>query len=80
MEKLLSYVPYEMLIETDVGTDHSTITFQNKFSIFDMFLVTRVDKLVVIHSCPGLLYLNKVERKMIFLNIGLSNIALQMKP
>ena len=73
-------MPYELLIETDGGPDHAISTLKNKLAIFAMFLVTRVYKLIVIRGCPGLSYLNTVERTMSVLNIGLANLALHMKP
>ena len=80
MAKLLSYMPYDMLIETDRGPYHSIITFHNKLAMFVMLLVTSVDKLILILGCPGLLYINMVERKFPVLTIGFSNLGLQMKP
>ena len=64
MSKLLSYIPYELLIETEGGANHAIITLQKKLAIFPMLLWTTVDKLILIRGCPDLLYLNTVERKM----------------
>ena len=55
MAKLLSYMPYELLIETDGGPNHVIRTLQNKLTIFALFLVTSVDKIIVIRGCAGLL-------------------------
>ena len=80
MSKLLSYIPYDLFIEIGGGPDHEISTFQNNFCIFALFLFTSVDKLVVASNCPGISYINTVEKKILVLNIGLANITLQMKP
>ena len=80
MAKLLLYMPYKLLIENDGVPDHEISTLQNKLAFFSLFLVTIVDKLIVIRSWPDLLYLNTVERTMSVISIGLANISINMKP
>ena len=80
MAKLLSYIPYELLIETDGGPDHAISTFQNKFAILALFLFTSVGRIIFIRGCPGIFCLSILERKMPVLNISLSNLAFQIKP
>ena len=76
MYKLLLYIPYELLIETEGGNNHAIITLQNKLAIFTMLLLTSVDKLIVICGCPGLFYINTAEKKKCHLSIS----ALQISP
>ena len=80
MDKLLQYIPYEILIETYGGPNHEIITLQNNLAIFALFLFTGVDKLIVSPDCLGILYLNTVDRTMSVINIFLANFALKMKP
>ena len=60
MDKLLSYMPYDMLIETDGGPDRTIVTLQKKLAIFDLLLTISVDKIIVIRGCPVLLYIKTV--------------------
>ena len=52
MAKILMYIPYEMLIETDGGPDHAIRTLHKKLVIFYLFLVARVDKIIVVRGFP----------------------------
>ena len=80
ISKLLSFMPYELLIKTDDGPDHDPRTLHNMMAILSLFLVSGVDKIIAIRCCPGLSYLNTKDRVMSVLHLGLANLALRIDP
>ena len=75
----LPIMPYSLLLETDGGPDHNTTFVQNQLALFALFLLSGVDKFSAIRGCPGLSFLNTVERTMSVLNLGLANLALKIE-
>lgn len=74
------YMPYVALLETDGGPDHNLKFLHNILSLLALFKLGKMDKLVAVRGCPGLSYLNTVERCMAILNLGLANLALVIDP
>ena len=72
--------PYYVLVECDGGPDHNLRHVGNQVSLFSLFLVGNMDKLVATRGCPGLSYLNSAERAMAILAIGVSSCALSIDP
>ena len=48
----------------------------NQISLLGLFLNGNMDKLVATPECPGLSYLNTVEREISLLNTGISSLSL----
>lgn len=67
---------YVLLVETDGEPGHNIKFQRNSLSLFAAFLIGGMDKLVAIRGCSGHSYLNRVEKCMAILNLGLANIAL----
>ena len=74
------YMPYVALLGTDGGPDHNLKFLHNILSLLALFKLGKMDKLVAVCGCPGLSYLNTVERCMAILNLGLANLALVINP
>ena len=53
---------YNILIECDGGPDHNLTIVSNQVSIFGLFLVGNMDKIISICGFPALSYLNTVEK------------------
>lgn len=79
-EIMNKYMPYVALLETDGGPDHNLKFLHNILSLLALFKLGNMDKLVAVRGCPGLSYLNTVERCMAILNLGLANLALVIDP
>ena len=79
-EFIKTCMPFVVLLETDGGPDHNIKFLRNVLSLFAVFLVGNMDKLVAVRGCPGHSYLNTVERCMSILNLGLANLALSLDP
>ena len=79
-EIMNKYMPYVALLETDGGPDHNLKFLHNILSLLALFKLGKMDKLVAVRGCPGLSYLNTVERCMAILNLGLANLALMIDP
>ena len=73
------YIPYVVMNETDGGPDHNIQFLSNKLACVAFFLMTPIDRLLMIRGCPGLSRRNVVERAMSLLNIGLSGLALNIE-
>ena len=72
--------PYFAIVECDGGPDQNLGHLSNQISIFALFLVGNMYKLVAISSFPGLSDMNTSERAMAVLNIGLSGLVLSIDP
>ena len=75
-----NYMPYVTLLETDGGPDHNLKFLHNILSLLSLFILSGVDKQIAVRGCPGLSYLNTVEKSMSVLNLGLANLALMIDP
>ncbi len=49
-------------------------------ALFGLFLICNVDKMTATRCCPGLSFLNIVERAMSLVNMGISSLALAIDP
>eukprot|EP00957_Ditylum_brightwellii_P210971 15365615-Ditylum_brightwellii.AAC.3 len=54
-------LPLLVHVECDGGSDHHPGFLQNQCALFKMFLLGRMDKLVITHGCLELSYLNTAE-------------------
>ena len=68
--------PYFFLVGCDGGPDHNLGHLANYISLFALFLVGNMYKLVATHSFPVLSYMSTSKRAMDILNIELSGLAL----
>ena len=75
--KSLAYV---VLIECDYGHDHNLTFLANQVPLSGSFLVGNMDNLISTHRCPGISYLNMVERSISLLKNGLASLVLRMDP
>ena len=73
-------LPNFALVEYDGVPDQNIVHLANQISLFELFLVGNMDKLVAASVCPGLSYLNTVKQAMAILNIGLSGIEISIDP
>ena len=71
--------PYVLLLQTDGGPDHNIKFVRTKLAMIALFFKMDLDHLVVIRGAPNGSYLNKVERGMSTLNLGLQHVALVRK-
>ena len=72
--------PYILHIETDGGPDHNFTFLRNTMALFGLFLTCNVDKMTATRCCPGLSFLNIVERAMSLINMGISSLSLAIDP
>ena len=72
--------PYFVLVECDRGHGHNPVHLKNHISMFVLFLVGNMYKLVATRGCLGFSYLNTSERGMDIINIVLSGLALSIYP
>ena len=80
LETLKRFFPLLLHIETDGGPDHNFTFLRNTMALFGLFLICDVDKLTATRCCPGLSFLNIVERAMSLVNMGISSLSLAIDP
>jgi hypothetical protein len=75
--------PMVLIQQSDGGGDHNITFIKTQLAMIALFLVMDFDHLVVLRGAPHGSFLNKVERSMSLLNLGLQHVALvrkQMEP
>ena len=68
---------YLVVLETDGGGNHDHKHVRKQLALFGLFLLENMDKINMTRGCPGLYFIDTVERNMALLNIGLSGLALK---
>lgn len=68
--------PYGIVLQTDGGPDHNLTFLRTQLALVSFFILSDMDILVAIRGVPNGSWLNKAERCMSILNLGLQDLAL----
>ncbi len=68
--------PFGIVLQTDGGPDHNLTFLRTRLALVSLFISGDMDILVAIRGAPNGSWLNKAERCMSILNLGLQDVAL----